>query len=225
MANAILEELKTKTNVELQEYCDKNGIEVKKKNAKPNKTELLSAIEAWMSKENEDIETQTIEETMDDVEIQEQEEYDDFDNFDPTIPVVEKKKGLSNEEKKKGLSNEEKLDIIKKAKALKRVVVNINQAYGESVKEGQVMRISIGNAVINAEDEIFPIGVPWHLTTAAVEQLQRIEKKIPIIDKNSGMITGYKPVKKFFIQELPPLTKAELEALAKKQTIRNAGTR
>jgi hypothetical protein len=223
MATAILEELKTKTNAELIEYCNNNNIEVKHKNAKPNKTELLTAIEAWMNQEATNIKAEPVEDQLDDVEINKEEELDDFDNFDPQVPSA--KSTEPSKTSSKLLSNKDKLKIIKEAKALKRVIVNLNQAYGENVKEGQVMRVSIGNAVLNPEDEIFPIGKPWHLTNAAVKQLDSIVKQVPIIDQSSGLISGYKTVKKFFITELPPLTEQELKALAKKQLIRNAGSR
>jgi len=219
----LIEEFKTKTNKELQEYCDKNEIKVKAKNAKPNKTELLTAIADFMSTQVESPK-ETLSDVLDDVETQfddetkpvEFEDNDDLTDFDPFAKVKNIGKKKSEEELKK-----EAVKRVTGLKKLVRVQISLNSEIGTKVKHNQMFHVSWGNAVVGSINEIFPIGKPWHLTQGSVNQLEQIMYQLPLHDSR-GNVTGYRPIKKYYIQKLPQLSKQQLKELAKKQLVRDA---
>jgi len=208
---SILDELKQKTNKELLEYCERNEIKINAKNKyKPSKAELLQSIKEFMNNDTDSLEIDTLE--------------DEIDKLDEEIANYQEPEEDNEEEEFVEEKKDEKLSAIeriKEEKALVRCIIRLNPELGETPKPNQVYEVSWGNELMGATHEIFPLNKPWHLTRGSIKALSTVTFRKPIVDPTSGEISSYEIIKKWFIDELPPLTKEELKDLSKKQLIRN----
>jgi len=208
----LIETLKQKTNKELVEYCNKNDIPIIAKNKyKPSKAELLNSIKKFMESDADDIAVETIEDKIDEIDTI----TDEPENIEE--PETNSEEELEADAKKDAIAK------IKEKTALVRVIVRLNSELRENVLPNQMMEVSWGNSVVGHIYEKFPLNKPWHLTKGSVDALKRITFRKPIIN-DRGDIEGYVDVKKYFIEELPPLSKEELKELAKRQLINKASS-
>jgi hypothetical protein len=202
------------TNKELQKYCTENNIRVDSKNvSKPTKTEFILAI-------NEHEAGPSVATSIDDViddnmigsDINADESLDDFfDNDDGVKPKANKNKKITRAEKRK----QQYLESM----PLRRVIINSNDN-NQTRTKNQVEFCTWGNRLIGHHTDRFILGKPWHVREGALRNLQNKKISIPIQDEEGNTIK-FEVVPAYVIQRLDDLTKAELEVIAKRQTIRD----
>jgi len=132
-----------------------------------------------------------------------------------------RKKNLENDEVPTPvLEGKKKLDLRKKALALKRVIITPRDPMKQDWP-GEI--ISAGNDVIGEVKKYVPFNVEtgWHIPQIIYNVMK--EKKCTIFVKkrvNGQMVNEAKLVSAYSITDLPPLTKDELEELAREQAAR-----
>lgn len=117
-------------------------------------------------------------------------------------------------------SNADLEDRSRAAKLLHRVIVTCHDPSKTSLP-GQIF--TVGNSTFGTEKKYVKFGEPWHISTMmlnAIKEknfLQHYADK----DKRTGRaITRSRLVPAYSVQTLPALTTAELEDLARKQSLR-----
>ena len=196
------------TNKELAEYCSENEISVESKNvSKPTKTEYLNAIY-----ENEgDI---LGDELIDPITLA-----DDVESF---LDVSDTENEVQNNSKKeKQLTRSEKRRLKwKELMPLRRVIINSNDNSQTKIKN-QVEFATWGNRLIGHHTDRFVLGRPWHVREGALRNLRNMKISRSIQDED-GNTVRFETVPAYIIQELEPLSKNEIELIAKRQVIRES---
>ncbi len=189
-----LEEMKNK---DLIEYCKEEGIEVKAKNvSKPTKTELLDAIKAFEKEQLGDIEGFL------DAE-------DTVDEEDTVEPVVAGKK-MTRAQKR----NKQRLELF----PLRRVLVTSNAT---NQTQTNLQFITWGNGLIGHQTDRVYLGKPWHVREGALRNLKNARITEPVQDEE-GNTVRFETKPAYNIQELSPLSKDEIDRIAKRQIIRDS---
>ena len=203
--------LENMTNKDLVEYCKTEGIDVDSKNvSKPTKTELLAAIKKFELSQSEGVNVEVKEELVEDLE----EEMTDADDFlsvgNLPEPKQKKKKELSRSERKK-IQHDELMP-------LRRVIVTSNATNQTAVN---LHYVTWGNGLIGHNTDRVFLGKPWHIREGALRNLEQSIITEPIQDEEGNQVK-FETKPAFNIRRLDPLTKAELDTIAKRQLIRSA---
>lgn len=104
--------------------------------------------------------------------------------------------------------------------ALKRVIITPMSTHEKNLN---AIFLSVSNADVSAKRYI-PLNTETHIETILYETLKHKKTQVFVSERlaNGGMYRASKQIDAYAIQDLPPLTKQELEALAKAQQARNA---
>ena len=181
-------------NKDLIDYCNEEGIEVKSKNvSKPTKTELLDAIKKFEAEQMGDVE-----------DFLEPEEIEELEKK----PEVKKK--MTRAQKRK-MQHDELFP-------LKRVLITSNAT---NQTQTNLKFITWGNGLIGHQTDRVYLGKPWHVREGALRNLRNATISKSIQDEE-GNTVRFETVPAYNIQELPQLTKKEIDLIAKRQTIRNS---
>ena len=189
-------------NKDLKEYCEEEGIDVDSKNvSKPTRTEYIDSIEAFEASNGEKVVTEKFETIADE------------DDFVKEVKMVQAET-ISASPRKKRISKKNHPLM-----SLKRVIVTSNA--NNQTKTGGIERISWGNRTLGHNTDNVMIGKPWHVREGALRNLKSATIRISTTDDN-GNHAGVDKAPAWVIQYLDPLTKEEINKIAKRQTIRDA---
>ena len=119
--------------------------------------------------------------------------------------------------------NQKRNRLKKEALALVRIRLTcMNPAKAEW--EGEIF--TIGNALIGSVKKFVPFNADdgWHVPTVILQQLQERQCQVFVSAKDArgNNVRRGKLIKEFAIEILPPLTKEELEELARRQAMSKA---
>lgn len=126
------------------------------------------------------------------------------------------------EEQEDGLTDNERIQkTMEEATKLVRVIIT---PMDSSKRDYQGDVFSAGNAVVPTMTKYIPFGVEWHVPQIILNTIKEkvINRFIAKKDERGREYREYQEVRAYSIQELPPLTKEELEELAKSQEMRQA---
>lgn len=126
------------------------------------------------------------------------------------------------EEQDDGLTdNERTKKALDEATKLVRVIIT---PMDSSKRDYQGDVFSAGNAVVPTMTKYIPFGVEWHVPQIILNTIKEkvMNKFIAKKDERGREYREYQEARAYSIQELPPLTKQELEELAKSQEMRQA---
>jgi hypothetical protein len=222
----MMNDFKEKTNKELIAFCEENGIRVNAKGAKPNKTELLDAIQSFFA-EGDDVErTKFNEDTqvdMDDVlsddviEALEPDATDADELLDVGSPQPVDKYDVERTAETRAQKRKRQYKEMMK---LKRVIIASNNTNQTKIKN-QVNYCTWGNRLLGYHTDRYVLDTPWHVREGALRNLRNARITRHINDAE-GNTVKFETVPAFIIQELPQLTKDEIKTIAKKQIIRES---
>ncbi len=218
-----IDELNGMKNADLFEYCKDNGVEIEANNvSKPTKREMISALVA--AEKYQDVVEDTNDEVKEDAitvrEEIDQATQDETSDADEFLNV-----GTTNARKRKKSENEKRIEAANKKKAmsvLKRVIITEPNRTQTAISN-QAYYCSWGNGVIGHFTDKYILGSEWHVRLGALKNLESATTLVTAIDKATGEMKTHK-AKKYNIQYLEPLTKAELELIAKRQVIKESAT-
>jgi hypothetical protein len=186
-------------NQELIQYCKEEGIEVKAKNpSKPNKTELITAIKEFEKEQMDNI--------------------DDFLAQDDIEPEVEDIDTGSVSKPEKMTRAQKRAKQRRELFPLKRVIITSNST---NQTQTPLQFITWGNGLIGHQTDRVYLGKKWHVREGALRNLRNAIIREPVMD-DEGNTVKFETRPAYNIQELPPLTKEEIEVIAKRQTIRDS---
>jgi hypothetical protein len=207
-------------NKDFKEYCDAEGIEVDSKNvSKPTRAEYIAAIEKFESKHFKKVVDSEPE------EVEEKIEEDDFSKeveevkSAVTVSAAQDKEEFKAEEPKKLTRSQKRRKQYNELMALKRVIITSNA--NNQTKTDGIERIAWGNRLLGHQVDNIVIGKPWHVREGALRNLRASMIRQPVQDDDSNTVK-FEVVPAWNIQELEPLSKEEIEKIAKRQAIRNA---
>ncbi|ANB91478.1 hypothetical protein MOVS_05215 [Moraxella ovis] len=126
------------------------------------------------------------------------------------------------EEQDDGLTDNERIkQTIDEATKLVRVIIT---PMDSTKRDYQGDVFSAGNSVVPTMTKYIPFGVEWHVPQIILNTIKEkvMNKFIAKKDERGREYREYQEAKAYSIQELPPLTKEELEELAKSQEMRQA---
>lgn len=126
------------------------------------------------------------------------------------------------EEQEDGLTENERIQkTMEEATKLVRVIIT---PMDSSKRDYQGDVFSAGNAVVPTMTKYIPFGVEWHVPQIILNTIKEkvINRFIAKKDERGREYREYQEARAYSIQELPPLTKEELEELAKSQEMRQA---
>ncbi|AKG07778.1 hypothetical protein AAX06_05980 [Moraxella bovoculi] len=126
------------------------------------------------------------------------------------------------EEQDDGLTDNERIKrTLDEATKLVRVIIT---PMDSTKRDYQGDVFSAGNAVVPTMAKYIPFGVEWHVPQIILNTIKEkvMNKFIAKKDERGREYREYQEAKAYSIQELPPLTKEELEELAKSQEMRQA---
>lgn len=126
------------------------------------------------------------------------------------------------EEQEDGLTVNERIQkTMEEATKLVRVIIT---PMDSSKRDYQGDVFSAGNAVVPTMTKYIPFGVEWHVPQIILNTIKEkvINRFIAKKDERGREYREYQEARAYSIQELPPLTKEELEELAKSQEMRQA---
>lgn len=126
------------------------------------------------------------------------------------------------EEQEDGLTENERIQkTMEEATKLVRVIIT---PMDSSKRDYQGDVFSAGNAVVPTMTKYIPFGVEWHVPQIILNTIKEkvINRFIAKKDERGREYREYLEARAYSIQELPPLTKEELEELAKSQEMRQA---
>jgi len=198
------------TNVDLQVICDELNLNVEAKNTKkPNKMELITAIEKNNGVDTSDDAVQTDTEGLYDENNISPEEFEEFmggGTDDDSAKDITKKKKLTKKDMKSLLFKLNRVQVI---------------ANDETQSKRDVKFITWGNDVIGHNTDRLLMGRPWHIREGALRNLQDnvISKSVPHPETGNP---EYVEVPAYNIIILPMLTIDQYRGLGKKQEIRDA---
>lgn len=191
-------DFKELTNNELQAFCEENNIDVDSKNvSKPTKTEFLAAIER--NAEREKVVT------------------DDFLDVDIADPEAEKETIIADKAPTESRAKKRRR-LYNEMHALKRVVVTSNST--SQTKQGLVF-ITWGNRLLGHNTDRVQLEKPWHVREGALRNMKAAMITESVQDEDGNSIKT-KPKKAYYIEELEPLTKEEIQDIARRQQIRDS---
>lgn len=199
------------TNLDLKNICDELNLTVEAKNTqKPNKMELITAIEKYNKVDDADEASETETEGLDE-DISE-EEYKEFMGDNDASTATED--GEAPKKKTKMTKKEMKEVLF----ALRRVQVISND---ETQTKRDVKFITWGNDVIGHNTDRLLMGRPWHIREGALRNLKEnlVSKSIPHPETGNP---EFVEMPAYNIIELPMLKIDEYRTLGKKQEMRNA---
>lgn len=197
------------TNSDLKDYCQSEGITVSSKNvSKPTRAEYLKAIQDFEQNNNEPVE-KIINDELDESNMT---SIDDFLN-DDVLEFIEKSKNstrLSRAEKRK-MQYEELMP-------LRRVLITSNST---NQTQTNLHYITWGNGLLgHMTDRVF-LGRPWHVREGALRNIEAAMITEPVQDYDTNTVK-FESKPAFNVKKLDPLTKEEIDKIAKRQAIRNA---
>ncbi|AKG11541.1 hypothetical protein [Moraxella bovoculi] len=126
------------------------------------------------------------------------------------------------EEQDDGLTDNERIKrTLDEATKLVRVIIT---PMDSTKRDYQGDVFSAGNAVVPTMTKYIPFGVEWHVPQIILNTIKEkvMNKFIAKKDERGREYREYQEAKAYSIQELPPLTKEELQELAKSQEMRQA---
>ena len=126
------------------------------------------------------------------------------------------------EEQEDGLTENERIQkTMEEATKLVRVIIT---PMDSSKRDYQGDVFSAGNAVVPTMTKYIPFGVEWHVPLIILNTIREkvINRFIAKKDERGREYREYQETRAYSIQVLPPLTKEELEELAKSQEMRQA---
>ena len=136
--------------------------------------------------------------------------------------TIEKLATLSFADLEQKKSIEDKAKSSKEALKLVRCIVSCNNKNKTSYS-GEIF--SARNAVIDEVKKYIPFNVPTHIPTILLNMIR--EKQLQMFKKeklsNGSVVTRSYLMPEYNIQELPPLTSAEFEAIKQKQLAEGRG--
>ena len=117
--------------------------------------------------------------------------------------------------------NERTKKVLDEATKLVRVIIT---PMDSTKRDYQGDVFSAGNAVVPTMTKYIPFGVEWHVPQIILNTIKEkvMNKFTAKKDERGREYREYQEAKAYSIQELPPLTKEELEELAKSQEMRQA---
>ena len=117
--------------------------------------------------------------------------------------------------------NERTKKVLDEATKLVRVIIT---PMDSTKRDYQGDVFSAGNAVVPTMTKYIPFGVEWHVPQIILNAIKEkvMNKFTAKKDERGREYREYQEAKAYSIQELPPLTKEELEELAKSQEMRQA---
>jgi len=205
---------KDMTNKDLAEYCVDEGIEVNSKNvSKPTKKELLDAIKSFEAKQLEPVEALDLSE--DEISEEGMTDADEFLAQAEPVKTVEPTKStkpvkLTRAQKRRKQYNE--------LMPLRRVLITTN---ADNQTKTNLVFITWGNGLIGHNTDRVYLGKPWHVRQGALNNMKNAMTRISVQDDEGNQVR-FETVPAYNIIELDPLTKEEIERIAKRQTIRDA---
>lgn len=126
------------------------------------------------------------------------------------------------EEQDDGLTDNERIKkALGEATKLVRVIIT---PMDSTKRDYQGDVFSAGNSVVPTMTKYIPFGVEWHVPQIILNTIKEkvMNKFIAKKDERGREYREYQEAKAYSIQELPPLTKEELQELAKSQEMRQA---
>jgi ABC-type enterochelin transport system substrate-binding protein len=182
-----------KTNKELVELCEELNIDVDAKNpSKPNKAELITALEAY------DAETE------------------DFVSGDDMVEQIEEaaENPAATTETKAQKRRRQVRELTKKV----RVIATSN---ADNQTKTDLITIGWGNDLIGHQNDRLLLGKPWHIRQGALDTLRAmtINKAVQNDEQNR---VDYVELPAYNVQDLGLLSKEEYKAMADKQKVRDA---
>jgi hypothetical protein len=206
-------------NKDFKEYCEAEGIDVDSRNvSKPTRAEYIAAIEKFESGQFKKV-------VDSEPEVKVKVEEDDFSKEVEEVKNggsendVQEKEEPKAEEPKKLTRSQKRRKQYNELMALKRVIITSNA--NNQTKTDGIERIAWGNRLLGHQVDNIVIGKPWHVREGALRNLRASIIRQPIQDDDSNTVR-FEVVPAWNIQELEPLTKEEIEKIAKRQAIRNA---
>ena len=201
---------KDMTNAELSNLAKELNVEVEAKNpGKPNKGELLAALDAFKNKQD----------IANGVEVDESEgtipEDTDTEDTPPTVtPEPEGPKPIKATKKPSTKAALMRADLFRK----ERVIVNDNQA---NQTKDEMISVSWGNRKIGAQTDFVSLtGEEQYIRRGALANLREATyvKHEPKPNGGDQMVI----TKRFVIADVEGMTQKELDELGNKQAMRNA---
>ena len=181
------------TNAELSSLIEDLGIDVDAKNPKkPNKAELVAALYKYDGVEPEKV-----------AEVE----------SEADVKAVVKPKKQTKAQKRREQRN--------KYMRLIRVTVTSNSSSQTKMDPKQFMTISWGNELLGYHTDRLILGKPWHIHYGALQNLADCEISTSVQnDEKNRIETTVGPA--YNIDKMTPLTRDELEKMAKRQIIRDS---
>lgn len=117
--------------------------------------------------------------------------------------------------------NERHAEMRKDALKLVRVIV---VSMNPNRKEWTSEYFGVSNKVVGTVKKLVPYGVEWHVPQILVDMIKarKFRTSIEKPDGKGGKVRENRILNEFSVQELPPLSKEELESLAKEQAARGS---
>lgn len=198
------------TNLDLINICDELNLTVEAKNTqKPNKMELIAAIEKYngVTDTTDAVATETEGVDTNELSVDEFEEFMGESKADDVVATVVKKK--------KKLSRREMKDMLF---PLRRVQVLAND---ETQTKRDVKFITWGNDIIGHNTDRLLMGRPWHIREGALRNLREnmVSRSVPHPETGNP---EFIEMPAYNIIDLPMLKLEEYKALGKRQEMRNA---
>ena len=200
-------------NADLKEYCVDEGIDVDSKNvSKPTRKEYIQAIEKFEAIIGEPVVTEEFETIADE---------DDFTKEVAEIKLETLPDGVQEKDQTKKIVSrkQKKRAQEKELLALKRVIVTSNAT--NQTKTNGIERISWGNRLIGHQTDNVVIGKAWHVREGALRNMKGATITQSVQDDDGNQVK-FETVDSWVIQYLDPLTKDQINKIAKRQTIRDA---
>jgi hypothetical protein len=124
-------------------------------------------------------------------------------------------------EKTKVDVNQVRVDFRKEQTALTRIILTCNDPQMKDWETTPYLHVS--NSILSLPRITVPFGVEWHVPKIYLDMLKNQNCTITVKAKNEQgrPITVPKEIKKYNIQELPPLTPDELAELKQSQLMRD----
>ena len=189
-------------NADFKLYCESEGIDVDSKNvSKPTRDEYIIAIEKFESSQ--------------------QAGDNEFLNTEPELGVYN---GMQEEKKPetkkvKPLTRAQKRRKQYNTLMVKKRVIITNNSSNQTKQPMEY--ISWGNRTLGHNTDIIVFDKPWHVREGALRNLRGAVITESIQDEEGNQVR-FETKASYIIQELPPLTREEIDLIAKKQLIRDS---
>ena len=107
--------------------------------------------------------------------------------------------------------------------ALVRVTIVDQQQSQSAPVKNAVYFVGWGNRLLGYMTERIVLGKPWHVRRGALNNLKSVMMTIPVQNDEKNRI-DWETVPRYSIAELTPLTKEEIDEIAKRQRVREQST-